>query len=144
MAHTKTELTDKINALSTAHWNEANEPLFLSRLGPDLQREGFDYKEILTGQGLRLFIDKEVTELTIVKHPQQFAKIGVHPSDEDNSYTDVPVETKFEPSEFDELRKKVVGPFMDLFKLFQNYPHRRLRVSAYLRELSFDCSKASR
>lgn len=105
MAHSKEELTAKIIELSNVHWKVSLEPLLLSRLGPDLTAAGFDYKEILEGQGLRHFIDKEVGELSIAQHPQQYAKLGVHPATESFSYTDVPVETKPETTEADKLRK---------------------------------------
>jgi hypothetical protein len=105
MAHTKKDLADKIVALATANWAEVSQPLLLSRLGPDLKAKDFDYKEILDGQGLRNFIDKEVGELTVAQHPQQFAKVGVHPASQTFSYSDAIVEDKVESSEFDKLRK---------------------------------------
>lgn len=105
MAHTKEELEIKIIALSAKYWKKFPEPLLLSRLGSDLNAAGFDYKEILDGQGLRHFIDSEVSELTIAQHPQQYAKIGVHPAAENFSYRDAPAETKPELTELDKLRK---------------------------------------
>ena len=105
MAHTKEDLAEKIVALATANWGETSKPLLLSRLGPDLKAEDFDYKEILAGQGLRNFIDKEIADLTVAQHPQQYAKVGVHPASQTFSYSDAIVEDKPEPSEFDKLRK---------------------------------------
>jgi hypothetical protein len=105
MAHTKKELAEKITELSSGHWAAASEPLLLSQLGPDLSVAGFNYKEILDGQGLRHFIDNEVNELTIAKHPQQYAKVGVHPAKVSFSYADAPAETKPEPSGADKLKK---------------------------------------
>lgn len=105
MVHTKKDLTDKIVELAKANWKETSEPLLLSRLGPTLKAEGFEYKEILDGQGLRNFIDKEVAELTIAQHPQQYAKVSVHPAEEPFSYSSAPVEAKSEPSGLDKLRK---------------------------------------
>lgn len=105
MAHSKKDLANKIIELSAKHWDDLPEPLLLSRLGPDLKAAGFDYKEILEGSGLRHFIDREVSELTIAQHPQQYAKLGVHPEDESFSFADAPVETKPKPTELDKLRK---------------------------------------
>ena len=105
MAHTKEDLAEKIVALATANWRETSKPLLLSRLGPDLKAEDFDYKEILAGQGLRNFIDKEIADLTVAQHPKQYAKVGVHPASQTFSYSDAIVEDKPEPSEFDRLRK---------------------------------------
>lgn len=104
MSHTKKDLANKMVALASANWNEASEPLLLSRLGSDLKAEGFDYKEILDGQGLRNFIDKEVAELTVARHPQQYAKVGVYPVAQTFSYSDAIVDASPEPSEFDKLR----------------------------------------
>lgn len=105
MAHTKKDLASKIIELSIAHWKEIPEPLLLSRLGPELKEAGFDYKSVLEGQGLRHFIDKDVSELTIAQHPEQYAKVGVHLATESFSYTDTPADTKPEPSDLDKLRK---------------------------------------
>ena len=105
MANAKADLADKIVALSAEHWTETSEPLLLSRLGDALKTAGFDYKEILEGQGLRHFIDKEVGNLTVAQHPLQHAKVGVHPATESYSYANTPAEIKQELSEFDKLRK---------------------------------------
>lgn len=105
MAHTKKELGSKIIELTTAHWKEVPEPLLLSRLGPELKEADFNYKLILEGQGLRNFIDKDVSELTIAQHPKQYAKVGVHLAAETFSYADTPADTKPEPSDLDKLRK---------------------------------------
>ncbi len=105
MTDTKKNLAKKIIEFSTEHWNKSAEPLLLSQLGPDLKTADFDYKKILDGQGLRRFIDTEISELSIAQHPQQYAKLGVHPANESFSYTDAPNETKPESTELDKLRK---------------------------------------
>lgn len=104
MAHTKKNLADQIILLATKHWKDKSEPLLLSRLGSDLDVAGFDYKKILKGLGIRQFISEEVSSLIIAQHPQQYAKVGVHPAAESFSYADAPVETKSEPTELDKLR----------------------------------------
>ena len=105
MAQTKKELAEKIEALAAENWKDTKEPLLLSRLGPKVNELGFDYKEILGGQGLRHFVASEIPELTVAQHPSQYAKVGIHPSTESFSYADTPTEAKQEPSELDKLRK---------------------------------------
>lgn len=105
MTQKKKELAEKITQLSEEHWKASSEPLLLSQLGPDLTAAGFAYKETLDGEGLRHFIDKEIDELTIAKHPQQYAKVGVYPAKESFSYAAASAEAKPEQTEVDKLRK---------------------------------------
>lgn len=105
MTNSKNDLKDEIIKISTEHWKNSNEPLLLSQLGPDLKANDLDYKEILGGQGLRQFINTEISELAIAQHPHQYAKLGVHPAGESFSYTDAPVENRTEQTEQDKLRK---------------------------------------
>ena len=105
MVQTKKDLTERIVELAKENWQNTSEPLLLSRLGSILKAEGFEYKETLDGQGLRNFIDNDVAELTIAQHPQQYAKVSVHPTEVSFSYSSAPVENKSEPSGLDKLRK---------------------------------------
>lgn len=105
MTHTKIDLVNKIVELSTAHWDKTSEPLLLSQLGPELKGAGYDHKEILHGEGLRHFIDKEIDDLTIAKHPQQRAKIGVHPASKEFSFPDALTKSAPELTALDKQRK---------------------------------------
>lgn len=105
MAHGKTELSAKIVELAKECWSQSSEPMLLSKLGLALKNGGFDYKSILLEQGLGNYISHEVDELRIIKHPSQYAKIGVIPSDAEYSYEDSVTPPTNAPTEQDKLRK---------------------------------------
>lgn len=56
-------------------------------------------------QGLGDFISHEVADLKIVKHPTQYAKIGVVPATADFSYEAADLAPAKAPTEQDKLRK---------------------------------------
>ena len=72
------DLDKKIIKLTKDHWDANKEPLLLSNLGSALKSH--NYKSILSGRGLRSFIDNEVDGVKIAEHPSQIAKIGVFPA----------------------------------------------------------------
>ena len=72
------DLGKKIIELTKDHWDANKEPLLLSNLGSALKSH--NYKSILSGRGLRRFIDNEVDGVKIAAHPSQFARIGVFPA----------------------------------------------------------------
>ncbi|WP_288943963.1 hypothetical protein [uncultured Roseovarius sp.] len=80
------DLLKQIEELTIRHWNDHHQPLLLSRLGSEILSEGIEYKEILEGSSLGEFIAQTSEKVRIVKHPQQFAKIGVVPTEETFEY----------------------------------------------------------
>ena len=105
MEQTKKELKKGIEALAADNWKDTKEPLLLSRLGLMLNEQGLDYKKILEGRGLLHFVKNEIPGQSVVQHPSQYAKVGIHPENESFSYADTPTKAKQEPSELDKLRK---------------------------------------
>ena len=105
MAQTKSELSNEIINLTKSCWDSSAEPLLLSNLGPALKSSGIDYKAILLEQGLGNFISHDIPDLKIIKHPTQYAKIGVVPATADFSYETAESAPAKEPTEQDKLRK---------------------------------------
>lgn len=105
MAQSKSDLAKEIIRLTKECWSTNAEPLLLSKLGPALKSGGFDYKAILLEQGLGSFITHEVEDLKVLKHPTQYAKIGVLPVDADYSYEASETAPAKAPTEQDKLRK---------------------------------------
>lgn len=104
MTISKEELSEKIAAHANAFWTHNNEPLLLSKLGPELTNEGIDYKSVLLNQGLGNFITNDISELKLVKHPTQFAKVGVLPADKEYSFDRKGIVLEKVPSDLDNIR----------------------------------------
>jgi hypothetical protein len=121
MTHSKAELSAEIIELAEACWDTSAEPLLLSKLGPALKNGGFDYKSILLEQGLGSFISNEVDELKIVKHPSQYAKIGVLPAAAEYSYEEYKAPSTNELTEQDRLIKSRRA-FYDFIKAISKLP----------------------
>lgn len=121
MTHSKADLSAKIIKLTQTCWDANAEPLLLSKLGPALKNDGFEYKSILSGQGLGSFISNEVNDLKIVKHPSQYAKIGVLPTVAEYSYEDCKAPATNEPTDQDQLRKNRRA-FYNFIEAISNLP----------------------
>lgn len=103
-------------------WSKNEQPYFLARLGPDLAREGINYKGILGEQRLADFVRSGHKYVKVVSHPTQRSKIGLIPPDKDFEFAVEPVspESKFAsgPSPIDRgrgsRRRYIVSNFLQL------------------------------
>lgn len=71
------------------HWDAHQQPYLLSLLGPELLKEGVDYKAILGQQKLGDFIRGTPHRIRVVTHPTQRAKIGLIPTNQAFEYAAV-------------------------------------------------------
>jgi hypothetical protein len=81
----KEELARRITSMASAFFRDTGQPYLLSRIPPDL--DGLAYKDIVGEQTLKEFIEG-LSELRIVRHPTQKAKIGVVPASAEFSFGD--------------------------------------------------------
>jgi hypothetical protein len=98
-------LRDKISELALKHWKDNKKPLLLSQLGPKLTENDIEYKTIIYPKGIARFISEEVKEVVIIKHPSQFAKVGIHPKGETFSYDNNNSADAEEVSDIERIRK---------------------------------------
>lgn len=105
MTLTKKDLAGRIIELTRQRWKDSRKPLLLSQLGPVLKASGLDYAAIPDWPGLKSFVSNEVSDLQIVTHPTQHAKIGVYPAAENFEFPDAQASVTSEPSEAEKLRK---------------------------------------
>ncbi|WP_288430160.1 hypothetical protein [uncultured Agrobacterium sp.] len=75
-------LADEIVKMVEAHWNDKEEPLLLSFLGPNLK----NYRDIIYPQTLKQFIGTLSDRVTVIQHSSKKAKVGIIPASKTYSY----------------------------------------------------------
>ncbi len=70
-------------ARTQSHWDEYQQPYFLSRAATDIKAQGIDYRDILKDEKLKEFSRRVRIEdgFRLVEHPSQKAKVGLVPTD---------------------------------------------------------------
>jgi hypothetical protein len=75
-------LGDQIVKMVEAYWNDEQEPLLLSELGPNLK----SYRDIIAPLTLKQFVGTLSDRITVVQHSSKRAKVGVIPASKTYSY----------------------------------------------------------
>lgn len=77
------EVAKCISEIVHRTWEESQQPVLLAALPPLIERVIGNYDEALDGQGLFRFAQKELADdVEVVRHPVQFAKVGLIPKGE--------------------------------------------------------------
>lgn len=82
-------IVERVNA----HWKQHLQPLLISKVAPELQLRGINYRSILEpGTTLKQFVST-VPDVKIVVHPLHKAKIGIVPKESSFTYEIEPTVT---------------------------------------------------
>lgn len=78
MTASENEIIDFLKSKADAAWQD-EQPYLLSLAGPDLEKNGIDYRAILQGERLKAFVERTEGDerYRLVKHPHQKARIGL-------------------------------------------------------------------
>lgn len=85
MSFTPEELEEFLYQKAQEEWDKKSQPFFLAWVQPELEKISKDYKDAIPNQRLNEFVEGAVS-LKLVRHPTQFAKVGVIPSDKEFSF----------------------------------------------------------
>lgn len=84
------KLIDAIQKISEEYWEEFERPILLSALPVRLVSEVENYREILDGRSLKIFIQETLGEnkYKAIEHPILKAKVGVIPANKNYEFSD--------------------------------------------------------
>jgi len=87
LTFTPEDLETFLSRKAQEEWSKNSQPYFLALVQPELKKMDKDYKEAIPDQRLNEFVD-QAKSLKLVRHPTQFAKVGIIPSDKEFSFSD--------------------------------------------------------
>lgn len=91
MEHTQETLAEVIEKKTKKHWDDEQTPYLLADVVPDIVKEGFDYKQLISPLTLKQFTAGMSGKVKVIQHPFLKAKVGLIPADKDFSYDQQPV-----------------------------------------------------
>ena len=85
MSFTSEQLQEFLERRANETWDRTSAPYLLALVQPELKASGVDYSEAIPGTRLSEFAGS-LRNVKLVRHPTQFAKIGVIPADKEFSF----------------------------------------------------------
>ena len=80
------DITDAIKEAVEEYWETNKKPFMLSNIPPILKDVNDNYKDVLGQSSLKQFIETNTTDVKVVRHPKQKARIGLIPNSESFTY----------------------------------------------------------
>lgn len=91
MEITKETLAEVIEKKTREHWEDKQTPYLLADVVPDIVKEGFDYKALISPLSLKQFTAGMGGKVKVIQHSYLKAKVGLIPADKDFSFDQQPV-----------------------------------------------------
>jgi hypothetical protein len=84
-------LEEFLKSKADQFWREAEQPYLLSNAGPDLKAQNVDYRTLLGGEKLKMFVKRTgaAAGYRLVEHPIQKPKVGIVPANVDFSFPSI-------------------------------------------------------